>query len=123
MAKSRELALTHSLGLTLDKDGKASAVQWDSPASNAGIVSGAKVVAVNGTAYSPDVIKSAVTAAKSGAALELLIQRGDRFQTHRIDYRGGLRWPWLERAAPGKEPTGLDRLLTPRRPVPGVTRR
>lgn len=122
IAKSRELALTHSLGLTLDKEGKASAVQWDSPAYNAGIVSGAKVVAVNGTAYSPDVIKTAVTAAKGGAPLELLIQRGDRFQTHRIDYRGGLRWPWLERAAPGKEPTGLDRLLTPRRPIPGVPR-
>ena len=46
--------------------------------------------------------KAAITAAKDGAPLELLIQRGTRFQTVAIDYRGGLRWPWLERAAAGK---------------------
>jgi hypothetical protein len=28
-----------------------------------------------------------------------------------IDYHDGLRWPWLERAAPGTAPTGLDILL------------
>ena len=93
------------------------ATQWDSPAFNAGIVPGAKIVAVNGTAYDPGVIKAAISAARVGAPLELLVQRGSRYQTVAITYRGGLRWPWLERAAPGKAPTGLDRLLSPRRPV------
>ena len=60
---------------------------------------------------------AAITAAKGGAPLELLIQRGSRFQTVSIDYKGGLRWPWLERAAPGKAPTGLDLLLSPKRPM------
>ncbi len=116
MAKSHSLALIHSLGLTLDKDAKATAVEWDSPAFNAGIVPGAKIVAVNGSSYSPEALKAAITAAKGGPGLELIVQRGTRFQTLRIDYLGGLRWPWLERAAPGTEPTGLDRLLAPRRP-------
>jgi len=35
-----------------------------------------------------------------------------------VAYRGGLRYPWLERAAPGKAPTGLDQLLSPRRENP-----
>lgn len=118
MAEAKQLSLTHSIGVTLDKDGKVVATQWDSPAFKAGIVSGATVLAVNGTAYSPDELKSAITAAKTGPAVELLTKRGDQFRTYRLDYKGGLRWPWLERAAPGTEPTGLDRLLMPKRALP-----
>ncbi len=116
MAEASSLGLTHSLGISIDKDGKITATQWDSPAFNAGIVPGAKLLAVNGAAYEAEALKAAITAAKGGAPLELLIQRGERFLTVPINYRGGLRWPWLERAAPGTEPTGLDRLLAPRRP-------
>lgn len=112
------LSLTWSLGITIDKDAKVIATQWDSPAFNAGVVTGAKLIAVGGIGYDKDALAKAVTAAKSGAALELLFQRGDRFQTVRLDYRGGLRYPWLERAAPGTAPTGLDLLLTAKRPGP-----
>jgi predicted metalloprotease with PDZ domain len=118
MAEAKQLNLTHSIGITLDKDGKVTATQWDGPAFKAGIVSGATVLAVNGVAYSPDELKGAITAAKSGALLELLTRRGDRFITYKLDYTGGLRWPWLERAAPGTAPTGLDLLLTPKRALP-----
>lgn len=117
MADAKQLTLTFSIGINLDKDGKVLSTQWDSPAFNAGIVPGSKIVAVNGTAYDGDVIKAAITAAKDGAPLELLVQRGTRYQTVALDYKGGLRWPWLERAAPGTAPTGLDRLLMPRRPI------
>ena len=118
MTNAKNLALTYSIGLTIEKDGKVIATQWDSPAFNAGIVSGTKIVAVNGMAYDIDGIKAAITAAKTGAPLVLLIQRGDRFESRSIDYRGGLRWPWLERAAAGTAPTGLDLLLTPQRALP-----
>lgn len=118
MAAAKGLALTHSLGLTLDKDGKAQAVQWDSPAFNAGLTPGTKLVAVNGQTYSADELKKAISAAKDGSGIELLVMRGDRYRTVKIDYRGGLRFPWLERAAPGTTPTGLDQLLAPRRPLP-----
>ncbi len=118
MASAKNLALVHSLGLTLDKDGKVLTTQWDSPAFNAGIVTGSQVLAINGIAYSPEVIKQAVLLARQSGAIELLLKRGDRYQTIRIDYRGGLRWPWLERSATGTAPTGLDLLLAPRRPLP-----
>ncbi|MDL2341129.1 MAG: peptidase M61, partial [Pseudomonadota bacterium] len=112
------LSLTYSIGLTIDKDAKVTATQWDSPAFNAGIVPGAKILAVNGTTYDMDGMKAAITAAKDGAPLVLLIQRGDRFESISVPYSGGLRYPWLERAAPGKAPTGLDLLLAPHRPNP-----
>jgi hypothetical protein len=63
-------------------------------------------------------MKKAITAAKGekGAPLELLVKRGSRFETVKLDYRDGLRYPWLERVATGKAPTGLELLLTPKRP-------
>ena len=115
MTEAKVLSLTYSLGLTIDKDAKVTAVQWDSPAFNAGVVTGAKIVAVNGTAYDADVVKAAITAAKAGAPLVLLVQRGDRFDSVAVPWRGGLRYPWLERAAAGTAPTGLDLLLNPQR--------
>ena len=99
-------------------DQPCSAPRWDGPAFNAGVVTGAKIVAVNGVAYDQDVIKLAIAAAKGGTKpIELLIRRGDKFLTVPVAYHGGLRWPWLERAPDGKGPAGLDLLLAPRRPV------
>ena len=118
MTDAKNLSLTYSLGLTIDKDAKVTAVQWDSPAFNAGVVSGAKIVAINGAGYDADGLKAAIAAAKTGAPLVLLVQRGDRFDSVTVPWQGGLRYPWLERAAPGTAPTGLDRLLNPRRAMP-----
>lgn len=113
--ENRTLSLTWSLGLTLDKEGKVTACQWGSPAFQAGIVNGAKITAVNGAAYTPEALRSAISAARTGTApIQLLVQRGERFQTVPVDYHGGLRYPWLERnGTPG--PAGLDLLLAPRR--------
>lgn len=106
--------LMYSLGLALDKDGKVTATLWDGPAFAAGIVNGAQVVAVNGETYSKDVLTQAIAAAKgSGTApIQLLVKRGERYDTVPIAYRGGLRWPWLEPVAAGQQ--GLDRLLAAR---------
>src|SRR3546814_3361298 len=83
---------------------------WDGPAFRAGIVNGATIVAVNGEAYTPDLIKEAITAAKAGTApIELLVRRGDSFTALTLDYPGGLRYPWLEPVGSGS--AGLDRLL------------
>lgn len=110
---SGSLNLQYSLGVSLSREGNVTAALWGSPAFDAGIVSGAQIVAVNGEAYSADRIKAAITAAKDGGGpIELLVKRGERYLTVPVDYRGGLRWPWLEPADDGKQP--LDRLLEPR---------
>ncbi len=107
-------SLTYSLGVNLDKDGKVTAVRWDSPAFDAGLVTGSQIVAINDIAYSEDAIKEAITAAKSSGKdpLRLIVKRGDSVRPLSIDWHGGLRYPWLEKT--GKAEGGLDRLLASR---------
>lgn len=112
MAKGA-LRLEHSLGLTLTEKGAIGSTVWDSPAFKAGLVNGMEIVAVNGTEYSADVMKKAITAAKTGGRIDLLVKRGDRYMTVPVPYTGGLRWPWLEKAVKGTAP--IDRWLEPRR--------
>ena len=115
IADSRKsLDLSYSLGVSLDNEGTVTGAVFDGLGYNAGLVSGVKVMAVNGTAYSSEAIKDAITAAKTAKApISLLVKRGDAFSTVTLDYHGGLRWPWLESTTPGKV-NGLDRLLAPR---------
>jgi predicted metalloprotease with PDZ domain len=109
------VSLSYSLGVGIDKDGKVTSTVWGSPAFNAGLVTGAKIVGINGRSYDADDMKAAVTAAKgTNQPIVLVVQRGDRVQTISIDYHDGLRYPWLEKT--GKGEAGLDLLLAPRRP-------
>jgi len=109
----KSTSLTYSIGFSVDGEGKVSGTLWNSPAFNAGIVTGAQVMAVNGRAFSGDVLMDAITAAKtSKEPIQLLVKRGDRFVTVPVDYHGGLRYPWIEPASKGEQP--LDRLLAPR---------
>ena len=113
MKNSKGLDLYYSLGMNLDSGGKVTATLWDGPAFDAGIVNGAIVVAVNGEEYSASVIKDAVTAAKdTSEPIELLVKRGERYDTIALDYHGGLRYPWIEPVGTGRK--GLDRLLAAR---------
>lgn len=118
MDHAERLDLTHSLGLVLDKKGDVSATQWEGPAFKAGVVNGASIVAVNGNAYDPKVLKRAITdAARTKKPIELLVKRGERLSAVPVTWTGGLRWPWLERIQPGSDPAPLDLLLAPRRTV------
>ncbi len=88
----------YSLGLGIAADGRIANVAWDSPAFKAGLTEGYTLLAVDGRAYKPEVLKAAITAAKDGGEpIELLLRMNDRFRTVRIDYHGGLKYPRLER--------------------------
>ena len=106
--------LTYSLGMVLARDGRLTDVLWEGPAYKAGLVAGTQVVAVNGTAFDADRLKAAIrNATKADAApTELLVRNGDRYRTVRLDYRGGLRYPRLEREATA--PARLDQIFAPR---------
>ncbi|WP_028081252.1 M61 family metallopeptidase [Solimonas soli] len=111
----KSVDLSFSLGLVaVAKDGKISEVIWDGPAFKAGLTVGAQIVAVNGDAYEADGLKDAVAAtAKAGAApLELLVRDGDHYRTATLDYRGGPRYPGLQRLK--GTPARLDAILAPR---------
>jgi predicted metalloprotease with PDZ domain len=69
-----------------------------SPAAQAGIAPGMKLVAVNGRKWSPDDLHAAIRQAKgSHEPIELLIENEDFFQTYPVDYHGGEQYPHLER--------------------------
>jgi len=98
--------LRYSLGLSVDKKGVVSYVKWDGPAFEAGLAPGLKLLAVNGTAYTAEILNDAVTQAKSSREpIEFLVQNDESVSTVKIDYHGGLRYPhWV------KEEGVLDRL-------------
>jgi predicted metalloprotease with PDZ domain len=102
--------LSYSGGFTLGKEGEVAEVVWDSPAFNAGLTVGSKLIAVNGRAYDTDRLKTAIKSKKS--PLNLLVKTGEMYRTIQLDYDGGLRYPTLERT--GEGPSSLDALLAPR---------
>ncbi|MFL6606309.1 MAG: M61 family metallopeptidase [Steroidobacteraceae bacterium] len=99
--------LIHSLGLRVSsrEAGSIEEVAWDGPAFRAGLTMGGVILAVNGYAFKAEALRAAVKNAKDGTTpIELIVRNGDRYQTVRIPYYGGLRYPQLERA------DGIDRL-------------
>ena len=88
-------------------------MRWDSPAFRAGLTKDTQILAVDGAAYSADLLRAAIRAAKSSAApVELIVRAGDRFRVVGLDYHDGLRYPHLERDT--SQPARLDDILAPR---------
>jgi len=110
----KRVSLLFSIGVELDdKDGSVKEVLWDSPAFKAKLTEGKQILAINGTAYSADVLKDAIRTAKLGKLpIELIVKIGDRFEVLSLDYHDGLRYPHLERDA--SVPARLDDILAAR---------
>jgi predicted metalloprotease with PDZ domain len=103
----------HSIGLVAEGDGKLQAVMWGSPAFDAGLTSAMQVMAIGGRSFSPERLAEAIKANTKGERpVELLVREDDRWRSVRIDYRGGLRYPRLERIE--GRPDRLSALLAPR---------
>jgi len=60
----------------------------------AGIAPRAKITSVDGRAFSPTILRQA---AASGEPIELMVRSGEHISTHKVDYRGGDKYPHLER--------------------------
>jgi len=96
----KSLDLWWSLGIQARKDGTITDVLTDSPAGRAGIGPGLKIVAINErTLKDQDQIDSALRAGRVGTPIRLLVTGGDVYRTVSLDYRGGPRYPHLERVA------------------------
>ncbi|GMM92061.1 M61 family metallopeptidase [Qipengyuania sp. MTN3-11] len=103
-----------SLGLSLSSEGRVGGVLWGLPGFEAGLVEGTTVVAVDGMAFTRERMAEALReAAASREPIELIVRRGDAFETIALPYYDGVRYPWLEKTGSGT--TGLDRTLAPRR--------
>jgi predicted metalloprotease with PDZ domain len=112
----KRVNLLFSIGIEIDdkdKEGSIMQVIWDSPAFKAKLTEDAQILAVNGAAYSADILKDAIRSAHSAKSpIELIIKTGDRFMVANVDYHDGLRYPHLEREP--SEPARLDDIVTAR---------
>lgn len=113
--KNGNTDFTYSLGLSVsNKDMRITDVQWNSPAFNAGLASSMTLVAVNGIAAKAEELSRAITdSQKNGSPILLLVNDLDHLRTLAIDYRGGLKYPHLQRID-GK-PDRLSAILAPRK--------
>lgn len=103
----------YSIGLQVGQDGMVTDSIVGSPAFEAGISSGMKVVGVNGRVFNPELLDDAVKDSKnSEKPITLLVVVDDYYRTATINYHDGPRYPHLVRED-GK-PDYLDELIKAR---------
>lgn len=120
-AAGKSVELAYSVGLRLGADGVISDVIPEMPAAKAGLAPAMKIMAVNGRKYSAELLKQAIKDTKVEAEakappLELLIENGEFIKPYRVEYRGGERYPRLERNE--AVPDLLTAILTARTAAP-----
>jgi predicted metalloprotease with PDZ domain len=111
--RNKVLDLTYSLGFTVAQDGAVRNVVWDGIGFRAGLAANTTVMAVNDRVYKPELLKAAVKDAKDGKPVRLLVKKGNVLRTISLDYRGGLRYPRLERIPGTKD--RLEAILAARK--------
>ena len=98
-----------SLGLSLLTDGHVSDVIVGSLADKAGFGPGMHVIAVNGRAFAPLVLRQAIkdAAAKDPAvrapALEFIVENTGYYKVIRMDYHDGEKYPQFEKTSGAKQ--------------------
>jgi predicted metalloprotease with PDZ domain len=101
----------YSIGLQLGPDGSVGDSIVGSPAFEAGITSGMKVIGVNGRTYTHDLLEDAIKASAKDQSLPItLLYVDDEFiHTATVNYHGGERSPHLVRD--DAKPDYLDELI------------
>ncbi len=102
-----------TIGLSVGRDGTIRDVLWHGPAFKAGVGSGETLVAVDGKAYSSDVLGKAITAAaKDKQPIKLLLKSQGQYRTVSVPYYGGPLYAHLERIK--DKPDYLDEIIKAR---------
>ena len=103
----------YSIGLQLGADGAVGDAIVGSPAFEAGISSGMKIIGVNGRVYNHDLLEDAIKVAKdTSQPIILLVVVDEYIRTCTINYHGGAQFPHLVRV--NDKPDYLDELIKPR---------
>ena len=104
--------LTYSIGLIVSTEGIVLDVNPELPSAKAGLAPGMKIVGVNGRAWSADALHDAIAATKNTATpIELRVDNGSFQENYKVSYRGGERYPHLERDA--TKPDLLSEIIKP----------
>lgn len=109
----RGTEMGYSIGLRLNQDGSIADVIEGLAASKAGVGPGMKVLAVNGKAYSPEVLRDFVKATTDPKQrrIDLLIDNEGQVATYQLMYGEGEKYPVLERD--GSRPDVLSKVIAP----------
>lgn len=103
----------YSIGLRVNHEGLIQDVRWGGPADQAQLAPGYRILAVDGKLFSNDVLLQAIRDAKGTTTpMDMIVARDEFVSTFHINYRGGERYPALERVA--GTPDYLDEITTPR---------
>ena len=103
---------TYSIGLQIGPDGAVADALVGSPAFEAGLSSGMKVIGVNGRVYTQELLDDAIKAAKdTKEPISLLVVVDEYIHTFNINYHGGPKFPHLVRV--DAKPDYLDELIKP----------
>jgi predicted metalloprotease with PDZ domain len=107
--------LSYSIGVSLKEDGSVNDIVPGTPAYEAGLGPGMKILAVNGRTYEIERLREALRDARtSRKALEILVENGEFTRTYQINYHDGERYPHLDRDA--SRPDLLGQIIKPLRP-------
>jgi len=102
---------SHSVGMDVKKDGNIVDVWPGTPAYDAGLGPQMTILAVDGRAYSPEVLNDAIAHPQNGK-IAVMVRNFDTVESREIQYAGGVRYPHLERI-PGTHDY-LSEILQPR---------
>lgn len=109
---SDRVDLSFSLGIILDKEGAIIDAIPGSPAYKAGAGPGMKLIGVNGRKYSKDWVRAALrSSTTSTQPMELLVENAEYYESLKVDYHQGDRYPHLVRDE--SQPDLLDEVIKP----------
>jgi predicted metalloprotease with PDZ domain len=81
-------------------------------AQKAGIAPNDKLIAVNNRQFTPSILREAVQhTARNPQSIDLLMKNGEYYSVHHLEYRGGEKFPHLERDE--SRPDLLSQILAP----------
>jgi predicted metalloprotease with PDZ domain len=102
----------YSLGLHVSSEGTIGDVLHGGLTDKAGFGPGMKIVAVNGRAFEPSLLRTAIREAKASTKpIEFIVENTGFFKVIDVDYHDGERFPVLERVT--GTPDRLDDILKP----------
>jgi predicted metalloprotease with PDZ domain len=82
--------------MEVNKDASIYDVLAGSPAYKAGLAPHMTILAVDGSAYTADVLNESIARPQDGK-ITVIVRNFDSVETHVIQYAGGVRYPHLER--------------------------
>jgi len=88
-----------SIGLLLGEDGGVLDINPDFAAAKAGLAPGMKITKINGADFSAENFHKAISDAKKSSSIEIVAENGNSTETYKLNYKGGERYPHLERDA------------------------